>query len=88
MIIVADVVKPLTIGIEIKFTTKPKRRSPMDSKITPVNNVKATTNCGSSGLPYADTISDIIAVGPSVMSLLVPRKQYTKQPRNAEYSPY
>lgn len=31
---------------------------------------------------------DMMAVGPSVMSLAVPRKQYTKHPMKAEYKPY
>jgi len=32
--------------------------------------------------------SDIIAVGPRVTSLDVPKMVYTKQPMNAEYRPY
>ena len=31
---------------------------------------------------------DMMAVGPRVMSLAVPRKQYMKTPINAEYKPY
>lgn len=33
-------------------------------------------------------ISDISAVGPIVISLQLPNKQYTMQPANAEYRPY
>lgn len=35
-----------------------------------------------------ETMSDMMAVGPRVMSLDVPRKMYTKLPMNAEYKPY
>ncbi|MPC31035.1 hypothetical protein E2C01_024310 [Portunus trituberculatus] len=31
---------------------------------------------------------DMMAVGPMVMSLQLPRNMYTKQPMKAEYSPY
>jgi hypothetical protein len=54
----------------------------------PVKRVSAITKAGISGLPYADTIRDMIAVGPKVISLLVPKIQYTKQPIKAEYRPY
>lgn len=35
-----------------------------------------------------DVMSDMMAVGPSVMSFDVPKKQYTKHPMKAEYKPY
>lgn len=45
-------------------------------------------NVGAMSVPKVAVIKDMIAVGPRVISLDVPKKTYTKQPMNAEYNPY
>lgn len=67
--------------------------NPMANWISPVINVRSMAYVASSctgDFSEANSAmrSDMMAVGPRVMSLAVPRKQYINTPINAEYSPY
>ena len=55
--------------------------------INPDRKVNNTTNAGSL-LAYSDVKRAIIAVGPTVISLQLPKIMYMKHPINAEYKPY
>lgn len=55
----------------------------MASWIQPERKARSTAWTGS-WEAYEDTSRDMMAVGPSVTSLAVPRKQYTKQPMKEE----
>lgn len=63
----------------------------MASWIKPQNRVNTMAMVGSFSTVDAANVfvsRDMMAVGPSVMSLAVPINMYTKQPINAEYRPY
>ena len=82
----ADVKPPIT-GTDIKSITKPNRKIPNNDIITP--HMKARRIAYSNPLiEYSAVKMDIIAVGPTVTSLLLPNIKYMKHPINAEYSPY
>lgn len=69
----------------------PSENSPIMTWKNPHARVRMMAYVGSpciGDVPKAAVIRDMMAVGPNVMSLDVPRKQYTKHPINAEYSPY
>ena len=55
--------------------------------IIPLRNVSNTAKSGPNAACSA-VIKDIMAVGPTVMSLELPKMQYMKQPMKAEYNPY
>ena len=80
-------VKPPITGIDIKSITKPSRRIPNSEIITP--HMKARRMAYSTPkTAYSAVKIDMIAVGPTVTSLLLPNIIYIKQPINAEYKPY
>ena len=63
----------------------------MTSCTTPHMSVSAMARVGSlltGEVANIPVMRDMMAVGPSVMSLDVPNTMYTKQPMNAEYRPY
>lgn len=77
----------------------PRLSIPTANWIAPDRNVRATAQAillvvssGSSLGPQFHVSEAVkrerMAVGPNVMSLLVPKMVYMKQPMNAEYSPY
>lgn len=47
----------------------------------PVVKARKTEAPGPKPVPFPEESSDIIAVGPIVTGLVLPRKMYTKQPR-------
>lgn len=78
----ADVKPPIT-GTDMKSITNPSLRIPNNEIITP--QMKARRMAYS--IPrtaYSAVKMDIIAVGPTVTSLLLPNIMYTKHPINAE----
>ena len=70
----------------------PKWNIPINVWTTPQANDKKTAYVGSpiplGEVANAAVIKDIMAVGPSVISLEVPKIVYIKQPMKAEYNPY
>lgn len=69
----------------------PKLRRPNKSCTQPVMRQRTMAYVASSSIGEVAKVAvmrDMMAVGPSVMSLAVPRKQYTKHPMKAEYKPY
>lgn len=69
----------------------PKLRRPSKSCTQPVMRQRTMAYVASSSIGEVAKVAvmrDMMAVGPSVMSLAVPRKQYTKHPMKAEYKPY
>ena len=82
----AEVNPPIT-GTDIKSITKPSRRIPNNDIMTP--HMKARRIAYSiPNIEYSAVNIDMIAVGPTVTSLLLPNIKYIKHPINAEYSPY
>ena len=65
----------------------PREKTPMKSWTRPDMKVRRMLR-GILPCPNSAVIRDMMAVGPSVMSFDVPRKQYTKHPMKAEYRPY
>ena len=88
-------VNPAITGTEKNSMRNPNFRIPKRKMTMPV--VKANNVASSGGVvapdpcpvaAYSAVIKDIMAVGPTVMSLELPKMQYTKPPMKAEYRPY
>ena len=78
----ADVKPPIT-GTDMKSITNPSLRIPNKEIMTP--QMKARRIAYSTPkTAYSAVKMDIIAVGPTVTSLLLPKIMYTKHPMNAE----
>lgn len=60
----------------------------MRNSTQPTKKQRATTKSGVSSLVYSMVRRDMSEVGPIDTSLIVPNTTYTKQPINAEFSPY
>ena len=63
----------------------------MRRMMSPLMKVRRTAKTGPACAPFAAcsaVMRDMMAVGPTVMSLELPNSVYTKHPMNAEYRPY
>ncbi len=83
-------VKPAMTGGAMNSMRKPKLNRPRPSTMQPLR--KASTDVAAIPIRLcviaADDSSDMSAVGPIVTVGVLPSTTYTKQPMNAEYSPY
>ena len=86
-------VNPAITGTEKNSMRNPNLSTPKRKTTMPV--VKANKIANSGGVcsapcafAYSAVIRDMMAVGPTVMSLELPKMQYTKPPMKAEYRPY
>lgn len=86
-------VNPAITGTEKNSMRNPNFSTPKRKTTMPV--VKANKMANSGGVwsapcpfAYSAVIRDMMAVGPTVMSLELPKMQYTKPPMKAEYRPY
>ena len=87
IVIAAADVNPAITGTDIKSITTPSLSIPRTRIIMPLKNARSTAKSGPF-CTYDAVIRAIIAVGPTVISLELPKIRYMKHPINAEYSPY
>lgn len=66
----------------------PKLQMPEARMMMPLRKQRSTAKSGPPSPEYSWVMMAMMAVGPMVMSLQLPRSVYTKQPMNAEYRPY
>lgn len=78
------------VDLEDKYKSRqvlPRWRSPIANWMQPERKARRMAKAGSWNA-QEDTNRDMMAVGPSVTSLEVPKRQQMKQPMKEEYRPY
>lgn len=88
IVIAAAVVNPDITDADMNCTKKPKLSMPSNRVITPERNASNTANSGDRPEVCGCVIIAIIAVGPIVAALQLPKNMYTKHPMKPEYKPY
>ncbi|CAN7950098.1 unnamed protein product [Ixodes pacificus] len=91
MVMAAAEVKPLITGPDMNSTMKPTTRKQGKTKsiwMMPERKVRMTAYVGPPCFTYSAVMMDMMAVGPIVRSLQLPKMAYMKPPMNAVYRPY